>query len=116
MAGASNSTKSQTTVNPALLLKHQDQHQSVSYRDVRASDVVNQNCSDISIPPVSESKVQTVCTDEPEPHSLSQVNPEICSAPLTQVLESQCQQSVNLDPKVPDSEDYSAISAQVSEV
>ena len=39
-----------------------------------------------------------------------------CSAPLTQVLESQCQQSVDLDLAISDSEDYSAISAQVSEV
>ena len=35
------STESQTTVNPALLLEHQDQLQSVSYHGVRASDVVN---------------------------------------------------------------------------
>ena len=115
-AKASISTESQTTGNPALLLEHQDQHQSVCYHDVRASDVVNQNCSDISIPPVSESKIQTVYTDEPapEPDSLGQVNPEVCSALLTQVLKSQCQQSVNLDPAIFDSEDYSAISAQVS--
>ena len=53
-ARASTSTESQTTINPALLLEHQDQHQSVSYRDVRASNLVNQNCSDISIPPVSQ--------------------------------------------------------------
>ena len=104
------------TVDPALLLEHQDQHQSVSCHDVPASDFVNQNCSDISIPPVSESEVQTVYTDEPELDSLSQVNPEVCSAPLTQVLGSQCQQSVNLDAAILDSEDYSAIAAQVSEV
>ena len=60
--------------------------------------------------------VFTVCTDEPEPDSLSQDNSEVCSATLTQVLESQCQQSVNLDPAISDSEDYSAISAQVSEI
>ena len=54
-ARASTSTESQTTVNPALLLEHQDQHQSASYHDVPASNLVNQNCSDISIPPVSES-------------------------------------------------------------
>ena len=78
--------KSQTTVNLALLLEHQDQHHSVSYHDVSASNLVNQNCSDISIPPVSESEVQAVYTDEPEPDSLSQDNPEVCSAPLTQVL------------------------------
>ena len=90
-ARASTSMESQTTVNPALLLEHQDQHQSVSYHDVPASDLVNQNCSDISIPPVSESEVQTVYTDEPEPESLSQDNHEVCSAPLTQVFESQCQ-------------------------
>ena len=99
-----------------MLLEHQDQHQAVSYHDVPASDLANQNCSDISIPPVSESEVQTVYTDEPEPDSLSQVNPEVCSAPLTQVLESQCQQSVKLDPAISDSEDYSAISARVSKV
>ena len=113
---ASTSTESQTTVNPALLLEHQDQPQSVSYHDVPASGLVNQNCSDISIPPVSESEVQIVYTDEPEPDSLSQDNPEVCSAPLAQVLESQCQQSVNLDSVISDSKDYSAISAQVSEV
>ena len=56
-ARASISMENQTTVNPALLLELQDHHQSVSYHDVRASDVVNQNCSDISIPPVSESEV-----------------------------------------------------------
>ena len=99
-----------------MLLEHQDQHQSVSYHDVPALDLVNQNCSDISIPPVSESEVQTVYTDEPEPHSFSQDNFKVCSASLTQVLESQCQQSVNLDPAISDSENYSAISAQVSEV
>ena len=49
---------------------------------------------------VSESEVQTLYTDEPEPDSLSQDNPEVCSAPPTQVLESQCQQSVNLDPAI----------------
>ena len=65
-ARASTSTESQTTVNPALLLEHQDQHQSVSYYDVPASDLVNQNCSKISISPVSESDVQTLYTDEPE--------------------------------------------------
>ena len=115
-ARASPSTQSQTTVNSALLLEHQDQHQSVSYHDVPASDLVNQNCSEVTIPPVSESEVQTVYTDEPEPGSLIQDNPEVCSAPLMQVLESQCQQSVNLDPAISESEDYSAISARVSEV
>ena len=110
-ARASISTESQMTVNLALLLEHQDQHQSASYHDVPASDLVNQNCSDISIPPVSESAVQIVYTDEPEPDSLSQVNPKVCSAPLAQVLESQCQQSINLDPAISDSEDDSAISA-----
>ena len=84
-------TESQTTVNPALLLEHQDQHQSVSYHDVPASDLVNQNCSDISIPPVSESEVQT---DKSESDSLSQDNPEVCSALLTQVSEVQRDQSV----------------------
>ena len=103
-AKTSTSTESQTTVNPALLLEHQDQHQSVSYHDVLTSDLVNQNCSDISIPPVSESEVQTIIqyicsiyqkaksrlyTDKPEPDSLSQDNPEVCSAPLTQVSEVQ---------------------------
>ena len=88
-ARASTSTESQTTVNPVLLLEHQDQHQSVSYHDVPASDLVNQNCSDISILPVSESKVQTVYTDKPEPDNLCQDNPEVCSAPLTQVSEVQ---------------------------
>ena len=88
-AKASTSTESQTTVNPALLLEHQDQHQSLSYHDVPASDLVNQNCSDISIPPVSESEVQTA-----EPDSLIQDNPEVCSAPLTQVSEVQRDQSV----------------------
>ena len=34
----------------------------------------------------------------------------------TQVLKIQCQQSVILDPAITDSEDYSAISAQISEV
>ena len=98
-----------------MLLEHQDQHQSVSYHDVPALDLLNQNCSDISIPPVSESKAQTVYADEPELDSLSEDNREVCSAPLTQVLESQCQQSVNLDPAISESEDYSAMSAQVSE-
>ena len=115
-ARASASTESQTTVNPALLLEDRDQHQSVSYHNKPASDLVNQNCSDISIPPVSESEVQTVHTDEPEPDSLSEDNLEVCSPPLMQVLESQCLQSVNLDPAISDSEDYSALSAQVSEV
>ena len=110
-ARASTSTESQTTVNPALLLKHQDQHQCVSYHDVPASDLVNQNCSDISIPPVTEREVQTVYTDQSEPDSLSQDNPEVCFAPQTQVLESQCQQYANLDPAISESEDYSAISA-----
>ena len=70
-ARASTSTESQTTVNLALLLEHQDQHQSISYHDVPASDLVNQDCSDIFIPPVSQSKVQTVYTDKQEPDSLS---------------------------------------------
>ena len=56
-ARASTSTESQTTVNPALLLQHQDQHQSVNCHDVPASNLVNQICSDISIPPVSESEI-----------------------------------------------------------
>ena len=93
-----------------------NQHQSVNYHDEPASDLVNQNCPAISIPPVSKSKVQTVYTDEPELDSFSQDDPEVCSVPLTQVLESQCQQSVNLDPAISDSKAYSAISAQVSEV
>ena len=38
----------------------------------------------------------------------------LCS--LTQVLEGQCQQSVNLDPAISESEDYSAIHARVSEI
>ena len=115
-ARASTSTESQITVNPALLLQDQDQHQSVSYHNVPASDLVNQNCSEISIPPVSESEVQILYADEPEPDSLSQDNPNVCSAPLTQVSESQCQQSVNLDPAISESEDYLAISARVAEV
>ena len=93
-ARASTSTESQTTVNPALLLEHQDQNQSVSYHDVPASDLINQNCSDISIPPVSESEVRTVYTDKPEPDSLSQDNPEVCSTPLTQASEVKRDQSV----------------------
>ena len=93
-ARLSTSIESQTTVNPALLLKHQDQHQSVSYHNVLASDLVNQNYSDISIPTVSESEVQTVYTDKPEPDSRSQDNPEVCSASLTQVSEVQRDQSV----------------------
>ena len=93
-ARASTSMETQTTVNSALLLEHQDQHQSVSYREVPASDLVNQNCSDISIPPVSENEVQIVYTDKPEPYSLSQDNSEVCSAPLTQVSEAQRDQSV----------------------
>ena len=40
----------------------------------------------------------------------------VCFAPLTQVLENQCQQSVNLDPAISESEDYSAISVRVLEV
>ena len=40
------------------------------------------------MPPVSESEGQTVYTDEPKPHSLSEDNPKVCSALLTQVLES----------------------------
>ena len=40
-ARASTLTESQTTVNPALLLEHQDKHQSVSYHDAPASDLVN---------------------------------------------------------------------------
>ena len=71
-----------------MLLEHEDQRQSVSNHYVLVSDLVNQNCSDISIPPVSESAVQTVYTDEPEPDSLSQDNTEVCSALLTQVLEN----------------------------
>ena len=86
-ARASTSTESQTTVNPALLLEHPNQHQSVSYHDVLTSDLVNQNYSDISIPTVSESEVQTVYTDKPEPDSLNQEHPEVCSAPLTQLIE-----------------------------
>ena len=78
-ARASISKESQPTVNPDLLLEHQDEHQSVSCHDVPASDLVNQNCSDISIPPVLESEVQTVYTGEPEPDILSQDNPELCS-------------------------------------
>ena len=74
-ARASVSTESQTTVNPTLLLEHQDQHQSVNCHDVLASDLVNQNCSYVSIPPVSESEIQTVYTDKPKPDSLSQDNP-----------------------------------------
>ena len=73
-ARVSTSTKSQTRVNLALLLEHQIQPQSASYHDVPATDLVNQNCSDISIPPVSKSEVQTVYTVEPEPNSLSQDN------------------------------------------
>ena len=86
-ARASTSTESQTTVNPSLLLEHQDRHQSVSYHDVPASDLLNQNCSDISIAPVSENEVQIVYTDKPD--SLSQDNPEVYSALLTQVSEVQ---------------------------
>ena len=93
-ARASTSTESQTTVNPALLLEYQDQHQSVSYNDVPASDLVNQNCSDISIPPVLESKLQTAYTDKPEPDSLSQDNPEVCFAFPTQISEVQRDQFV----------------------
>ena len=95
-ARASTPTESQTTVNPALLLEHQDQHQSVSYHDVPASDLVNQNYSGISISPVSESEVQTVYTDKPEPDSFSQDNPEECFAPQMQVSEVQQDQSVIL--------------------
>ena len=87
-----------------MLLEHQDQHQSVSY-DVPASDLL-----------ISKSEVQTVYTDEPKPDNLSQDNPEICSAPLMQVLESQCQQSVNFYSAISNSKDYFAMSAQVSEV
>ena len=79
------------------------------------SDLVNQNCSDVPIPPVSESEVQTIYTDEPELDILSQENREICFARPTQVLESQFQQSLNLDSAISGNEDYSAISAQVSE-
>ena len=61
---ASTSTESQTTINPALLLEYQDQHRSVSYHDVLASDLANPNCSDISIPPVSDSEVQTVVINQ----------------------------------------------------
>ena len=93
-ARASTLTESQTTVNPALLLEHQDRYQSISYHEVPVSNLVNQNCSDISIPPVSESDVQTVYTDKPEPDSLSHNNPEVCSALLTQVSEVQRDQSV----------------------
>ena len=64
--------------------------------------------------PISESEVQTLYVDEPEPDSLSQSNPEVCFAPLTQILESQCLHSVNVDPAITDSEDSSAISDQVS--
>ena len=42
-ARASTSTENQTTVNLALPLAHQDRHQSVSYHDVPASDLVNHN-------------------------------------------------------------------------
>ena len=90
---SSTSTESQRIVNHALPLEHQDQHQSVSYHNVPASDLVNQNCSDISIPLVSESEVQTVYTDKPEPDSHSHDNPEVCSASLMQVSEIQRDQS-----------------------
>ena len=93
-ARASTSTESQTTGNPSLLLEHQDRHQSVSYHDVPASDLVNQNCSDISIPPVSESEVRIIYTDKPELDSLIQDYPEVCSALLTQISEVQRDQSV----------------------
>ena len=86
-ARLSTSTETQTTANPALLLEHQDQHQSVSNHNV-------QNRSDISIPPVSESEVQTVYTDKPEPDSHSQDNLEVCSGLLTQVSEVQRDQSI----------------------
>ena len=79
-----------------MLLEHQDQHQSVSYHDVPASDLVNQNCADISILPVSESEVQTVYADKPKPDSLSPDNPKVCSASLKQVLEVQRDQSAIL--------------------
>ena len=36
---------------------------------------------------IPESEVQTVYTNKPEPDSLSQDNPKVCSAPLTQVSE-----------------------------
>ena len=91
-ARASTPTESQTTGNPSLLLEHQDRHQSVSYHDALTSDLVNQNCSDISIPPVSESEVQIIYTDKPD--SLSQDNPEVCSTLLTQASEVQRDQSV----------------------
>ena len=84
-ARASTSTESQTTNNPSLLLEHQDWHHSISYHDVPASDLVNQNCCDISISPASEREVQIVYTDKPD--SLSQDNPKIYSALLTQVSE-----------------------------
>ena len=84
-ARASNSTETQKAVNPALLLEHQDKHQSVDYHNVSASDLVSQNCYDVYIMPISENEDQTVFADEPEPDSFSQNNPEVCSAPLTQV-------------------------------
>ena len=93
-ARASTSTESQTKVNPALLLEHQDQHQPVSYYVVPASDLVNQNCCDISILPVSEIEVQTVYSDKPKPDSLNQDNPKVFSALLTQISEVQRDQSI----------------------
>ena len=54
-ARASTSTESQTTGNPSLLLKI-NISLSVSYHNLPASDLVNQNCSDISIPPVQKVK------------------------------------------------------------
>ena len=57
-----------------------------------------------------------MCTVNKSVHTKKVWKLIVCCAPLTQVLESQCQQSVNLDPAISESEDYSAISAQVSEV
>ena len=107
---ASTSTESQTTVNPALLLKYQDQHQSVSYHDVPASDLVNQNCSDQKV-----KSILYILMNQNQTISAKIILKYVLPL-LTQVLESQCRQSVNIYSALSDSKDYYAISAQVSEV
>ena len=58
-ARVSTSTESQMAVNLALLLEHQNKHQSVNYHDVPTSDLISQNGCDIGLPimPIPESEV-----------------------------------------------------------
>ena len=76
-ARASTSTESQTTVNPDLLLEHQDQHQSVSYCDVPASDLVNEN-SEVGTSENPQIADSSFCLRICEPNFLPQSNRQCC--------------------------------------